>query len=107
VWLVTLERRRHINRCALGEPLVSLDPHLVLVIDPRPLGWAVGPTVWWRSKLSIGAIWERDEADVWADLRKLRWQDPPYIRNYRSNLKMHNGDPLYWEHPVAWPGGTP
>ncbi len=105
VWLVNVERRRHINEKALDVPLRRLEPHLVLVLDPRPLGWPVEALVWWRSKLRIGALWERDEADIWKDLRQLRWhQSPPYIKNYTSSLRMDRKDPLYWEHPVEWPG---
>ena len=102
VWEVSLLQRRRQFETPFGEARQRFVKFLLMMIDPLDHDWPECKFRWYHSTFRLGNLGKRTEEEVWADLRILKAQDPPYKRNYRPLTKLYQGDVLYWERSVEW-----
>jgi hypothetical protein len=94
VWRVLLEAPRQLRRARSWQEAWDGPPkqreHLIMVV-----GFGDLPTPH-RTRLLVGDISGRPEKDILKDFRRILWQNPPVMRNWRKDFTKGTWDGQLW-----------
>jgi len=106
VWKVTLEETNaDAPRKTYEDVVRDHSNREVLVLLTAPWReWLPHKDYYWRSRLLVGDLKQRETPDILKDFRRLLLQTPPVLRNWRKMLGMgfFEGRPrhLVWESQI-------